>query len=142
MRKFFFMLIVLPILLFATSTNLTRYLIDDEYDFEIWGDESGVSISAGAGIDSLIVNLIEIAHFNFHTSHIYGSDSVDAYYKEAMTVADLDSISWIHYDTLTTEVESLKAFDFKGAGRYLRVMYVIYTKAAEKFHWRVGLWKH
>ena len=142
MKKLIIMLIMLPILLFATSTNLTRYLIDDKYDFEIWGDESGVSISAGAGVDSFIVDLIEIAHFNYHTSHIYGTDSINAFYKEAMTVADLDSISWIHYDTLTTETESLKKFYFKGAGRYLRLMYVVYTKAAEKFHWRIGLWRH
>lgn len=142
MRKLILMLILLPILIFATSTTLTRYLIKYDYDFEIWGDESGVSISAGAGIDTLLVNLIEIAHFNYHTSVIYGTDSVDAYYKEAMTVADLDSISWVHYDTLTTATESLRKFDFQGAGRYLRIMYVVYTKAAEKFHWRVGLWKH
>lgn len=116
MKKLFLVLLLLPILLFATSTTLTRYLIADEYDFEIWGDESGVSISAGVAVDSFVVNLIEIAHYNYHTSHIYGSDSVNAYYKEAMTVADLDSISWVHYDTLTTATESIKKFDFPGAG--------------------------
>jgi len=141
MKKVLFVFVILFPILLIGSTDLVRHELARDYDYIIFGDTNEISITASADIDTLYVPLIEIAHYNFQTSVIFGTDSVDAYYKEAMTIADLDSISWVVYDELGTDDESIYSFCLSAA-RYLKIMYVVYTKSAEKFHWRIGLWRY